>query len=770
MRKNLIFFLVVLFSFILVSCGGTEVESISISGPAAGVVGSEITLSVTVLPEDADDKSVKWSSGDESLATVIDGKVTLLAPGSVEISAKSGNKEATHAIVISALVATESINVSGTNNGKIGEVINLTANVLPENASNKSVLWASSNDEVASVVDGVVTLNSVGEALIIASQGEIEGSLLITVEPDEVATTGIEITGLNVAEVGDTITLTAKVLPENATNKNVIWSSTDVSIATVTDGVVTVLAGGVVEIIARQGNRIIDYHEIVVTIHTESINLLEIDPNAEVGDIVALVAEVYPANATNKEIIWTTSDEEIATVFEGTVSFLKAGTVTISATQESVKGEIIFTVYQEIVKANAIDIEADDNMGVVGDEINILGRVQPLNTTFKDLTWKVDDESIASLVDGVVTLKKVGTVTVTAISKDTQENFEITAYEGLDFLWKKFTDSRLRTVKKQGITHFGSTNAVIQLYPSIFPYWFNEPLAIDKTLMLPDVHRSHPNIDVKQEWVVVHDTGNIATDAKGNATYLFNLNENQPIVSWQYTVGNDGVFQSLADTKVSWHASAGSTRTAFTDTGIPAVNSKERPRMTLSEDGYFMIKGIKTNVKAPGTTFVETGLWPVIMDGTYWIPDTSTRGTGNWIGFDGGNYEGIGIETSVYSQGDIWITWGRTAKLVADILVRNDLDVDRIVFHNSFNNKACPQAALRSGNLDHWVDMMIFEYMILTRFNDYKFDLETLTPNFLDNRGRVSSSAGEGNFVDYILKITAPDGTVKEQQFRTSIV
>ena len=83
MRKKFIFFLVGILSVILVSCGGVKVDSVTISGPSSGYVGDKITLAVTVLPEDAKDKKVTWSSSDNSIATVIEGVVTLVKKGTV---------------------------------------------------------------------------------------------------------------------------------------------------------------------------------------------------------------------------------------------------------------------------------------------------------------------------------------------------------------------------------------------------------------------------------------------------------------------------------------------------------------------------------------------------------------------------------------------------------------------------------------------------------------------------------------------------------------
>src|SRR5690554_94648 len=332
MRKKFIYLVLALFTLVLVGCvGGSGAESVTIAGPATGNVGEEIHLTVTVLPADLKDKRVSWSTSDASIATVANGKVSLLEAGEVTITAKCGKKEGTHVITVSAAVATTGISVTGANSGRVGDQITLTATIAPANATNKTVVWSSTNTSVAEVENGVVTLKAVGEATIIATQGNLDGSIMITVSPVEVATERIEITGPTEANVGDELTLVATIYPENATNKEVTWGSMNPNIATVEDGVVTVLAGGTVEIFARQGNRIIDYHEITVTVETTGVRLEDVsDKNAEIGDIVILVAEVLPANASDKTVQWVSSDDNIATVVDGKVTFIGAGDVTIT--------------------------------------------------------------------------------------------------------------------------------------------------------------------------------------------------------------------------------------------------------------------------------------------------------------------------------------------------------------------------------------------------------------------------------------------------------
>lgn len=93
MRKKFIYLVLALFTLVLVGCvGGSGAESVTIAGPATGNVGEEIHLTVTVLPADLKDKSVSWSTSDASIATVANGKVSLLEAGEVTITAKCGKE------------------------------------------------------------------------------------------------------------------------------------------------------------------------------------------------------------------------------------------------------------------------------------------------------------------------------------------------------------------------------------------------------------------------------------------------------------------------------------------------------------------------------------------------------------------------------------------------------------------------------------------------------------------------------------------------------
>lgn len=130
----------------------------------------------------------------------------------------------------------------------VGGSETLTATVYPENATNKDVTWSSDNENAATVdANGTVTAVGEGEAIITATteDGKYTATCTVKVSPAPVAANGVTLTpDKTTLNVGEKQTLTATVLPAYATNKNVTWVSSDTSVATVENGVVTAVGKG----------------------------------------------------------------------------------------------------------------------------------------------------------------------------------------------------------------------------------------------------------------------------------------------------------------------------------------------------------------------------------------------------------------------------------------------------------------------------------------------------------------------------------------------
>ena len=290
-------------------------------------VGSSYVLTATVKPDDATDKNVKWSSSDASIVKVDNGKVTALKSGTATITATVGSCSAE--CVITVPVETESITLDKTELSiAIGETATLTASITPADASDKTIIWTSSNPDVATVDNGTVKALKAGTTTITAecSGKKAECNVTVTVPVTGIALNKTELT----IEVGKTATLTATVIPADATDKTITWTSSDVAIATVSEGKITALKGGIATITADCNGTKAEC-KVTVTVPVTGISLDKTEIFIEVGKTATLTATVAPSEATDKNITWISSNEGIVKVSGGTITGIQIGTATVTA-------------------------------------------------------------------------------------------------------------------------------------------------------------------------------------------------------------------------------------------------------------------------------------------------------------------------------------------------------------------------------------------------------------------------------------------------------
>ena len=216
-------------------------------------------LTATVTPEDAEDRSVTWSSSDNSIATVnAEGVVTAIKEGTATITATTNdgsNLKATCTVKVSIMpVASITLNITEKTLEE-GETVNLTASVLPANASNKSLAWTSSDENVATVdANGLVTAVKEGTATITAKANDgsnVSAQCTINVSDSFIFVSKISLEKMQVTlNIGETATLNVTIEPANATNKEIAWKSSNPSIATVENGVVTAISAGTIYVSA----------------------------------------------------------------------------------------------------------------------------------------------------------------------------------------------------------------------------------------------------------------------------------------------------------------------------------------------------------------------------------------------------------------------------------------------------------------------------------------------------------------------------------------
>lgn len=391
-------------------------------------VGSTLTLTPTVTPSNATDKSVTWTSTNSSVASVSSsGVVTAKASGSatITVSTNDGDKKATCNVTVTVPVTSVSLDKTSLNM-VIGGTETLTATIAPSNASYRVVEWTSSNPSVASVsssgaVTAKVTARASGSATITVttSDGSKKATCSVTVT---VPVTGVSLNQTSLSMVvGGTHTLSATVTPSNATDQTVTWSSSNASVATVSSsGVITAKAVGSTTITVTTND---GAHKatcsVTVIVPVTSVSLNQTSLSMEVGDTQTLTATVTPSNATDKAVTWSSSNTSVATVSSSGVVTAKAAgsaTITVTTNDGAKKATCAVTVR---VPVTAVSLDISSMAMKVGDTQTLTATVTPSNATDKTVTWSSSNSSVATVSSsGVVTAKSIGSATIVVKTTD----------------------------------------------------------------------------------------------------------------------------------------------------------------------------------------------------------------------------------------------------------------------------------------------------------------------------------------------------------------
>ncbi len=405
-------------------------------------VGKTLNFSVAKIPASA---TVTWASSNEDIATVENGVVTGVAEGTVTITASIGENVLDTITINVKQDYSVSISNKDKNSLYVGEQLSLTATTVPTTAT---VAWASSNEEIATVENGVVKALKAGTTTITATvKGGVKDSLEITVKNYSVAIGDKSKTSIYVDEK---LTLTATKDPASAT---ITWSTSNSSVATVENGVVTGVAEGKATITATVAEGISDSIEITVeqgysvAIDDKSVNKIF------VGETLTLTATKLPTSAT---VTWTSSNEDIATVENGVVMGVAEGKATITATvAEGVSDSIEITITQNY--SIAIDNKSVSTL-FVGKTLTLTATKVPTSAT---TTWTSSNEDVATVDNGVVTALKAGTTTIKASVKDgVEDSIEITVKAYSVAIADKSVDS-LFVTKSLALTVNAQTDGAI---------------------------------------------------------------------------------------------------------------------------------------------------------------------------------------------------------------------------------------------------------------------------------------------------------------------
>ena len=262
----------------------------------------------------------------------------------------------------------------------------LTAEVFPADADTKEVTWSSSNSDIAYVDgNGEVTGIKSGKSYIYATLGSntsISDSCLINVHQP---VTAIKLSSSSILlNVGETYDLDVSFTPNDADNKKVIWHSDNNKTAVVDNGKVSAINTGSAKIyaISEEDSMIYDYCEVTIVQPVSGISLsYDSYKFSRIGETIQLEAVVYPENASNKNVNWKSSNENVCIVSNGMVVALSPGTSIIIAT--TVDGGYMATC--------TISVEIDTSINYINESNS--------NSNFK--VYSIDGRMRQSLQRGI---------------------------------------------------------------------------------------------------------------------------------------------------------------------------------------------------------------------------------------------------------------------------------------------------------------------------------------------------------------------------------
>ena len=313
----------------------------------------------------------------------------------------------------------------------------ITATVLPENASKKTVTWTSSDNSVATVSGGVITGVSVGTAVITAKTSNgltATCNVTVTENTDIVKPTSITLDNTNLTVLQrNSETLTATVLPANATNKTVTWSSSDSNIASVSGGVVTGVSAGTAVITATTSNGLSATCNVTVEANTDDLRIYFDNSsswstvNAYIWNNTTVVNNgSWPGNAMAYDSASGYYYIDVDTsAFDMIIFNNGSGTQTADLTIPT-NGNNLYTysssawsTYSPSVSVASVSLNQNTLALNTGDSSSLTATVLPTNATNKGVTWTSSKNSVATVDDnGLVTAVASGIATITVTTDD----------------------------------------------------------------------------------------------------------------------------------------------------------------------------------------------------------------------------------------------------------------------------------------------------------------------------------------------------------------
>ena len=409
------------------------------------IVGEEYNLELEFMPENLTE-NIEYSSSNPNIISVNkNGVVKALKEGNSIITVKSESGLTSEITVTSEqiiLVEDEpyvAVSQIVINDNEItvqsGKSYTIKTNVLPQNATNKSLIWETDDTRIATVTDdGIVTGRTAGTTTLTAySENNKYAKIKVTVKSPAVSLSDIELNPSSISlELNDTYQLKTTFIPSNALITDVKYTSANSSIVKVSNtGLITAVGKGTTVVSVSSNGKTSSATVTVVSkssvIKSYSISINQNNLNLKVGQTSSLTVTINPSNTTNKNYIWTSSNTNVATVSnKGVIKAVSKGNATITvATIDGKKDTISVNVTEtEEMEQEKINLAKEILLSISsvklkgGETKQVRATILPLSAS-QEVEWISGAPSIATVNEnGVITGIKNGTTTIAAMTKN----------------------------------------------------------------------------------------------------------------------------------------------------------------------------------------------------------------------------------------------------------------------------------------------------------------------------------------------------------------
>lgn len=420
------------------------------------VEGSQVKLEAQIVPANTTNSRVTFSSENPSIAavnadgTVVAGTAVKDANKTNIIVTNGSIRKVVPVEVIADRVYTTGIEVdTDLLNMYVGDVKKVTAQTTPANATDKQLKYVITDTNIATVdANGNVTAHSAGStSLYIYNYGaDFYGAEVYATVRIKVNTKTVEMTSLSISYpknemiVGETQKPTISIFPDDATERDLIWSSNNTDALTVdANGNISAEGPGTSVITATSASNPDVKATFTVTVVKPAVKVSSLIADKtsvviKVGEAIGIDVAVEPDNADNKELLWTSADDSIAVADTNNAQIIGISSGTTNVKIASVDNPDAYVIINVVVEDTPIDALTINPVSIVMD-VNTTQQFtvsfNPENVSNKTLTWSVSDENIGTVsADGLFTAKSYGTVKViaTAINGVTAEA-EVTVQE-----------------------------------------------------------------------------------------------------------------------------------------------------------------------------------------------------------------------------------------------------------------------------------------------------------------------------------------------------